>query len=136
MSGLVIDASVTMAWCFESESTPATEALLDAVADQGALVPLLWTHGVTNVLVMAQRRQRLTEAQAARFASLLDRLPIDVAPEWPNVAAQQALAVAHRLTAYDATYLWLAETRGLPLATLDTELRTACLAAGVGILPP
>gem|GEM_PF-6800232 len=39
------------------------------------------------------------------------------------------------LTSYDAAYLWLAESRGLPLATLDAALRTACTAAGVETLP-
>jgi predicted nucleic acid-binding protein len=41
---------------------------------------------------------------------------------------------AHRLTAYDATYLELALRRGLPLATGDKALRKAASTAGVALL--
>jgi predicted nucleic acid-binding protein len=44
------------------------------------------------------------------------------------------LAVAYRLTSYDASYLELALRRNLPLATLDDELITASKASGVAIL--
>ncbi|MDZ4800583.1 MAG: type II toxin-antitoxin system VapC family toxin [Bryobacteraceae bacterium] len=40
----------------------------------------------------------------------------------------------HRLTLYDAAYLELALRRGLPLASLDRELRGAALAEGVAVL--
>jgi len=39
---LVIDASLTLTWYFEDEATPATDELLDAVAQNGAVVPPLW----------------------------------------------------------------------------------------------
>ena len=41
---------------------------------------------------------------------------------------------AHRLTAYDATYLELALRCGLPLATRDKALRQAAAAVGVTLL--
>lgn len=41
----------------------------------------------------------------------------------------------HELTAYDAAYLVLAEREGVPLATLDTKLRSACQAVGVRLIP-
>jgi predicted nucleic acid-binding protein len=44
------------------------------------------------------------------------------------------LAVRHRLTTYDAAYLELAQRRGLPLATLDSELRTAAATEKVPLL--
>lgn len=37
--GLVIDTSVTMAWCFEDEATDATEAVLDSLLQDEAIVP-------------------------------------------------------------------------------------------------
>ncbi len=135
MSPIVVDASVTMAWCFEDESTPQTEAVLDRVVSGGAVVPPLWTTEVTNVLVVAERRGRLSEAQSMRFTSLLSQLPITVAVDSPSASALLALARNHGLTAYDSTYLWLAASRGLSLATLDVPLRTACTAAGVPTMP-
>ena len=50
------------------------------------------------------------------------------------MAAVLAAGRHHGLTAYDATYLVLAERSGIPLATLDTDLRTAAQAAGVSVL--
>lgn len=39
------------------------------------------------------------------------------------------------LTSYDAAYLQVASTRGIPLATLDRKLRAAAEVAGVAVLP-
>ena len=36
---LVLDASLALSWYFEDERTPAADALLDQVANAGAVVP-------------------------------------------------------------------------------------------------
>ena len=50
-------------------------------------------------------------------------------------AFQQILSMArqHHLSAYDASYLELAVRQGLPLATLDNDLRNAAVAVGIKI---
>jgi predicted nucleic acid-binding protein len=45
-----------------------------------------------------------------------------------------ALARAHNLSSYDASYLDLSMRKGLPLATLDTRLREAAKKTDVPIL--
>ncbi|MDR1188256.1 MAG: type II toxin-antitoxin system VapC family toxin [Bifidobacteriaceae bacterium] len=132
---IVIDASLTMTWCFEDESTPATEAILDRVSQEGALVPQLWRYEVVNALAMSRRRERLTEAEAQFFLSLLDRLAIVVDSDLPDGRGLLAMAQSHRLTAYDAAYFLLAARRGLELATLDQELAAAARAAGLSVAP-
>ena len=84
----VVDTSVAMAWVFEDEATPATDALLERLRDGSAVVPSLWRFEVANVLAVAERRGRITEAQSVRFSRLLGALPIDVDDE--------ADAAAHR----------------------------------------
>src|SRR5712664_2878830 len=74
----VVDACMTLAWCFEDQSTPQTEAILDRLVDDMAIVPALWELEVSNVLLIAEGRSRLTEAQSARFVALLGQLPIHV----------------------------------------------------------
>ena len=59
----VLDGSVTVAWLFEDEATPAVDALQDRLKDGHALVPGLWRLEVGNVLAQAERRKRLTPAQ-------------------------------------------------------------------------
>ena len=132
----VVDNSVVMAWCFEDEASPYTEGILDRLRETQALVPALWPLEAANVLLLAERRDRLNEAQTAHFAQLLEALPILV--EEADVARilGPVLAVgrAHRLSAYDAAYLELAARQGLPLATRDSRLRKAAGNAGVAVL--
>jgi predicted nucleic acid-binding protein len=134
----VVDASVTMAWCFEDESTPFTEAVLGRLSNAGALVTSIWPYEVANVLLGAERRGRVTQSQAMRFVELLRALPINVDPDgtahaWAEVTA---LGRAHGLTAYDASYLELAARTDLPLASLDGRLLQACRAVGVVVIAP
>ena len=39
---LVLDASTTLAWYFDDETTLETDAVLEQVARAGAVVPSLW----------------------------------------------------------------------------------------------
>ena len=47
---LVIDSSMTLAWYFEDEKTAASIAVLNRVAEEGAVVPALWCLEVLNGL--------------------------------------------------------------------------------------
>jgi predicted nucleic acid-binding protein len=130
----VIDTSITMAWCFEDEATAATDAVLDRLRDEDVAVPAIWPLEVANVLLVAERRRRLTEAQASRFLELIDQLPIEVDDAPSDLVGVVAAGRRHELSAYDASYLVLAERLGAPLATLDRRLGEAADRAGVARL--
>src|SRR5258708_34664914 len=72
----VLDNSVALTWCFEDERTPATTALLERVAEAGALAPGLWPLEALNGLLVAERRGRLDSARRQRLAGFLHALPI------------------------------------------------------------
>ena len=55
----VIDNSVVMSWCFQDEANEYAETILDSLCDCEAIVPAVWPLEVGNVLVMAERRNRL-----------------------------------------------------------------------------
>ncbi len=132
---IVIDASVTMTWCFADEVTPATEAVLDLLGGgDRAVVPAIWPLEVANVLLVAERRGRLGEAQASRFLDLLQQLPIEVDDHPVELAGVLAAGRRHELSAYDASYLVLAERTGAALATLDRRLSRAANRAGLPLL--
>lgn len=135
MSAIVLDCSVTMAWCFEDECDEYADAVLDALADSRALVPGLWALEVANVLLAAERRKRLTPGDSARFIDLLGALPIEVDDYTHERALDATLAAgrAHGLSAYDAAYLKLAMRSGSPLATRDRDLRAASERSGVAL---
>jgi predicted nucleic acid-binding protein len=124
---LVLDSSVTLARALSDETTPAVERVFDLVSEGGAWVPGLWRLEVANALEMGVRRRRHHADFRNSTLHDLSLLPIQVDPESDRQAwsATLNLAERHRLTLYDAAYLELALRRGLPLATLDKELRAA-----------
>jgi predicted nucleic acid-binding protein len=133
---LVLDSSISLAWIYAEETTPAIRHVLDQVSDSGAWVPSLWRVEVANILEMGVRRKR--HSAAFRDATLADLalLPIRIDSETDNQAWRATLSLAerHRLTLYDAAYLELALRRALPLATLDAELRAAAIAEQLAVL--
>lgn len=135
-AAFIIDCSMTMAWCFADEATPATSKVLDRLATEAAAVPSHWFLEVTNVLAMAERRKRISAADSTHFLSLLTSLDIEMDGEAPGRAFDHLLPLcrAQGLTSYQAAYLDLALRRRLPLASLDADLRSAAKKAGVAVL--
>jgi predicted nucleic acid-binding protein len=133
---LILDSSVTLAWVYSDETTESILRVFDMVADHGAWVPALWRLEVANILEMGVRRGRTDAAFRDAILADLALLPISLDPETDRQAwgATARLAARHRLTVYDAVYLELARRRGLPLATLDRELRIAAGAEEVALL--
>jgi predicted nucleic acid-binding protein len=131
----VLDASVTLSWAFANEATPFTVRILERLKTARAVAPAVWPFEVINALVDAERRGRINAAQQAEFLERLRLLPISIEHRPVAWLGQQILplARAHRLTAYDAAYLELAIREGLPLATLDGDLRKAAAAAGAAL---
>lgn len=106
------------------------------IADSGAWVPGLWRLEVSNILEMGIRRGRHdAKFRDATFADLL-LLPIRVDLETDRHAWADTTKIAsrHRLTLYDAAYLELARRPGLPLASLDSDLRKAAKLERVPLL--
>jgi predicted nucleic acid-binding protein len=124
---LVIDSSVTLAWVYSEETTPAVTSVLQLVNTGGAWVPSLWRLEVANVLETGTRRGHHDRAFRDATLSDLALLPLSTDTETEKHAwsATLRLAERHQLTIYDAAYLELAQRRRLPLATLDRELRAA-----------
>jgi len=129
----VLDASVTLAWCFEDESNEYTDAILESLEFAEAFVPSVWPLEVTNALLVAERRKKLTKAASVRFLELLQELPIAVEQELPEKIFGEIISLAreHHLSTYDASYLSLAMRMGIPLATQDLSLRRAAARSGV-----
>ena len=133
----VVDASMTLAWCFPDESSPYTEAVLDLLTrGSEAMVPSVWPLEVANALLVGERRKRLTTAQVANILKRVLDLPVSVDPIRIDNAFGSILLLARKeqLSEYDASYIELALREGLPLATLDDQLRRAAAANGLAVL--
>ncbi len=133
---LILDASLTLAWFFADEATEATDAVLDQVTAEGAVVPPLWRFEIANGLAMAVRRQRIDAAFRDRALGVLAALPITPDPESDRHAWSSTLRLAerHGLTLYDAAYLELALRHKRPLASCDADLRAAARGLGIPLL--
>jgi len=120
VSWIVLDASVTLSWCFADEQTPASIGVLDMLkGGDRALVPAFWCSEVLNSLLVGERKGRISADQTRAF-------PIDLRalrPTLDDTSLQrvfqdiQALCRQHGLASYDALYVELAMRSGSPLAT-------------------
>jgi predicted nucleic acid-binding protein len=120
----VLDCSITMAWCFEDESSEYTDTILESLKEATALVPTIWPLEVANVLLLSKKNKRITEIQSANFIDALSALPIVVDQSTTSKAMHSIFVLAGQsdLTLYDAAYLELAMREGIPLLTLDKGL--------------
>ena len=137
MALFVVDASLALAWCFEDESVSSADRVLDRLRHgDGMVVPAHWQTEVLNGLLVALRRKRIRPGQPEQFWDALSVLPIEVEPAVPASQARAMLTFAekHALTIYDAAYLELAYRRGLPLGSLDRDLRRATELEGIAPL--
>jgi predicted nucleic acid-binding protein len=116
----VVDASALAALLF---GEPEADAIAERLADARLVAPSLLAFELANVcLIKACRHPELREALMAAF-----RLRRWLGIEEAAVDLDQALEVATEtgLTAYEASYLWLAGELAAELVTLDRALETA-----------
>ena len=132
MSGLVVDASVVIAWLFDDEEEPRADSVLELLEEDGALVPHLWHLETRNTLLILERRGRLSRRGVKERMDALRGLPIRTDEE-PDLQSAFDLARAHELSFYDALYLELAKRESAGLATLDRALGRAAVAEGVPV---
>lgn len=137
MSGVVLDCSIAASWCFRDEAAAETDAILEKVRDEGALVPALWHLELGNVLLQAERRKRLTSGETANLLELIANLPIATDDETSYRGLRDVLVLARSsgLTTYDASYLELAARSGKALATKDRVLFNVARRMGVAAIP-
>jgi predicted nucleic acid-binding protein len=133
----VVDASVVLTWCFPDENSTLTQKVAQMFKrGDSAIAPSFWPHEVLNALLVGERRKRISTVLVRTFLTDVEALPITL-QEVPAEAVFdriQALSRAHGLTTYDAAYLDLAQSNGLPLATLDVDLIRACSKTGVELI--
>jgi predicted nucleic acid-binding protein len=133
LNGVVVDASVALAWCFPDESSDYADSVLIAVENQTIIVPAIWAVEITNALLVGERRKRIRQPDVRRFVELLKGLDIteDAQAVAETVSGIFPLAQEYRLSAYDAAYLDVAIRREISLVTLDANLQKVALAAGL-----
>ena len=83
----VLDASTTACWAFQDEQHPDADAALERMRTDQAIAPSLWWFEIRNILIVNERRKRLSEADTAAFLRDLAvfSVEIDITPETDEV---------------------------------------------------
>ena len=136
MDPLVIDASTTMGFLLRDEQPELAMKVLSAIEKGAELhVPAHWAVEVANGLLMAERRERASQADVMEAHELLSQLGAIIDDQTTERAGRDSLALARQygLTIYDAAYLELAIRLKAGLATNDKALAKAAIVAGVAV---
>jgi predicted nucleic acid-binding protein len=130
---VIIDASATLPWIFPDETTPDSRGLFERVLVGISHAPEFWLLEVTNALLNAERRGRISEQKLNDYIEEVLALPITLHPIAKGIQVDAIMQIARttKLTIYDASYLELAVRLRLPLATRDMQLASAAKSLNV-----
>lgn len=133
----VLDCSVTMAWCFVDEVSDYADKVLDCLETQTVYVPRLWHLEVLNILLVAERRGRITQVESSEFLDTLKQLDIQTDTVSTHINSPDALELGRKylLSAYDAAYVALAVRESLPVATMDKKMQETVRQLGLYFSP-
>ncbi|WP_407399047.1 type II toxin-antitoxin system VapC family toxin [Treponema sp.] len=121
------------------ESKEAAEFIEDLISKNGQLVvPQLFWFEIGNVFLNAVkpkkdgRESRISKMQLLKIEQLLTDLPIytDLQPDSETRMRIREIAMEFDLSYYDASYLELAQRKGLQLKTFDRQLLQAISRCG------
>jgi len=129
----VLDASIPACWALLDEQDSRADAAFVRIKTEEAIVPSLWWFEIRNILVVNERRKRITESDTGVFLRDLAGLRVRVDRE-PEESVVLRLARRYGLSVYAASYLELALREAIPLATLDAQLTASARAEGSGLI--
>jgi predicted nucleic acid-binding protein len=110
----VVDASAIGALVF---GEPDAEKMAERLLNVRMIAPSLLWFELANVCVKKMKVHPQLKKKLADAFSLARKLPIEIVEV--DYQAIVELATKTKLTAYDASYLWLARSTGAALVTLD-----------------
>lgn len=119
---IVLDASVVVEWLAGGERERRVRAWLDA-HEAELHVPDLLDVEVAQVMRRLALAGRIGSGRARAALDILAELPAQRHPARPLLP--RIWALRENLTAYDATYVALAEALGAPLLTADARIAGA-----------
>jgi predicted nucleic acid-binding protein len=106
-SDVVLDVSLSTAWCFADEASEPAWAILEWLQGGRAHVPALWLWETANLLVQAERRGRISPAAIRTFLGLLEGLPTSAAPPAPGTTRSPWPAAIASPAMTPPTWSWL-----------------------------
>ncbi len=135
MKQIIIDASVALTFYLKDEDDEKATALLQSLDEYKIIVPQHWWAEVSNGLLMAERRKRISSSECIEAMTKIMAFEPEIIVASPVDFAEEIIPLAqkYKLTSYDTSYLYLALRKKAILATLDKELKKAAVKAGVTV---
>ena len=135
---LVVDNSVAMRWLFADGSQADRQYANEVAAlveTAEVHVPALFVTEAANVISRALKAGVINVQESQSRFDLLNAMQANIDPIESTHSTMTLAIQAFELglTAYDASYLLLAQKLGCPLATLDKDLRRAANNCGVEV---
>ncbi len=115
---VVVDACAVAAVLF---GEPDAEVVVDRIGAAPLAAPGLLWYELASVCLKKRSAHPRAAKKLLRMFALLDHL--NIAAVAVDHAETVQLAQKHRMTTYDASYLWLARYLRVPLITLDQRLQ-------------
>lgn len=119
---IVVDANVLAYSIIEGTLTPL--ALQVRKRDPHWRLPGIWRHEILNIFTTYVRQGGLTKEKAVKA---LENVYAHILPNEVEMGPIETLEIAihHKISAYDAQYVLLAQKLGVPCVTEDRALRLA-----------
>jgi predicted nucleic acid-binding protein len=126
---VVIDTSAIVAVI---TGAPERDELVNATRDASLIAPPSVHWEIGNAFSSMARRNRIDRASVTHAIGIYRSIPvrfIDI-----DLEAALAIALEHRLYAYDAYLIACAQAANAPLLTLDRPLRRVALESGADVM--
>ena len=130
--GSIADASVLGAAFFEEADTRAARRFL--IESSRLIAPSLLMFEIASIAAKKTWKGLVTPEVCERAIGDTPTLVLLVAPTVELTVAAYRYASDHKISAYDASYLALADATGLKVVTLDEKLVARAGACGLGHL--
>ncbi len=119
---IVVDANILAYSTIEGTLTPL--ALQVRKRDPHWRLPGIWRHEILNIFTTYVRQNGLTKEKAVKA---LEDVYAHIFPNEVELGLVETLEIAlqHKISAYDAQYVLLAQKLGVPCVTEDHALRRA-----------
>jgi predicted nucleic acid-binding protein len=130
---IVLDASAVAAWFIPDQATRSSDELLGRIATVRFLAPYIFPAECRNLLLKAQRRKVVEEAEADQAIEFLQAIDLSVQALPDRAGHDHALSLARRqgLSFYDALYLKVALEAAAAIASRDGALLQAAERCGL-----
>lgn len=127
---IVADANLLIYHFVQGAKTELAHRVSEA--DDNWIVPSLWRHEFANALAMSVRQSGLSLDDALSTVAVAQEL-LSTREQNVNMADVLRLAAERAISVYDAEYVALALSKGVPLVTEDRELLRKFPGAAVSI---